>query len=363
MEVTKNFLHGLLDITRYAKTVSDDVAVPMLEVHIVQTLFLQKQTMAGEWERLCFLQREVTKLQKWLVSVFPSTAAHFVHQQPGTQIEAIGDALEVKLCKPILNYRIVTTRRIKSTCYHHFPVKLPYRNTTYFLKISDRHLLSKSSKVKCINRPLSTYLKDINGTYFLISVNGTITPMPVLEDIISELPYFQTTRIHGYDDRLLTHSAEKFEPYTMLEIFCDVHDAMQELKGLQMDHGDGDTLLGTGRALFATLESVAQGGSSVIKAIGGAIHDTLNGVGDLDGKAVGSLEEAASKVIESTGHAVKDSTTGIGNKFHGILGGIGGTIQWSLILAIILVLLYINRSALFKLCRNKRHLSQRHQQI
>ena len=45
----------------------------------------------------------------------------------------------------------------------------------------------------------------------------------------------------------------------MLEIFSDVQDAMQELKDLQMDHGNGDTLLGIGKALGATLESVAQG--------------------------------------------------------------------------------------------------------
>ena len=48
---------------------------------------------------------------------------------------------------------------------------------------------------------------------------------------------------------------------------------------------------------------------------------------------VGSLGEAASKVIESTGHAVKGSNMGIDNMFYGILGGIGGTIQWYLILA------------------------------
>ena len=153
--------------------------------------------------------------------------------------------------------RIVTTRRIKFTRYHHFPIKLPYRNTTYFLKISDPHLLFKSPKIKCINRPLATYLKDINGTYFLISANGTTTLMLLLKDTISELPYFQTTHIHGYDDRLLIHPPDKLEPYTMLEIFSDVHDAMQELKDLQMDHGDGDTLLGIVRALGATLESVA----------------------------------------------------------------------------------------------------------
>ena len=91
-----------------------------------------------------------------MISVFPSTATHFVHQRPGTQVEIMGDALEVKLCKPILNYRIVTTRWIKSTYYHYLPVKLPYQNTTYFLKISDGHRLYKSPKIKYNNRPLAT---------------------------------------------------------------------------------------------------------------------------------------------------------------------------------------------------------------
>ena len=139
----------------------------------------------------------------------------------------------------------------------------------------------------------------------------------------------------------------------MLEIFLNIHNAMQELKDLQMDNGDGDTLLGIDTALGATLQSAAQGGNTIIKAIGGAIHDTLNGEGDLDEKVVGSLGEAASKVIQSTGHAVKDSTTGIDNMFHGILGGIGGTIQWCLILVILLALLYINRSTVLKLCLRK----------
>ena len=120
-----------------------------------------------------------------------------------------------------------------------------------------------------------------------------------------------------------------------------------------MDNGVEDTLLGIGRVLGATLELVAQGGSSITKAIVRAIHDTLNGVGDLDEKVMGSLGDAASKVIESTGHAVKDSTTGISNMFHGVLGGIEGTIQWCLILATILVLLYINHFTLLKLCGRK----------
>ena len=96
MEVIQDFLQGLL--TKYAKAVSDDVVSSMLEAHIVQTLFLQKQTMAREWERLYFLQGEITQLQKWMVGVFLSTATHFVHHRPGTQVQTMSDALEVKLC-------------------------------------------------------------------------------------------------------------------------------------------------------------------------------------------------------------------------------------------------------------------------
>ena len=97
---------------------------------------------------------------------------------------------------------------------------------------------------------------------------------------------------------------------------------------------------------------MAQGDSSIIKTIE-AIHDTWNGVEDLDEKVVGSLEEAASNMIEATGHAFKNSTTVIGNMFHVILGGIEGTTQWCLILAIILVLLYINHSTILKFCGRK----------
>ena len=49
--------------------------------------------------------------------------------------------------------------------------------------------------MKCSNRPLALTSR-ISMVY--ISANDTVTPMPVLEDTISELTYFQTTRIYGY---------------------------------------------------------------------------------------------------------------------------------------------------------------------
>ena len=166
VEVVRSFLQGFLDLaTKYAKIVSDDVVTPILKAHIVQTLFLQKQAMAQEWECLCFLQKEITQLQKWMVSAFPSPAAHIVHQQKRTQVETRGNTLEGKLCKPILNYCIFTTRQVKSTCYHLFPVLIPYQNKTYFLKITHHHLLPKSPKIKRINRQLVTYLSNYPNSW------------------------------------------------------------------------------------------------------------------------------------------------------------------------------------------------------
>ena len=130
--------------------------------------------------------------------------------------------------------------------------------------------------------------------------------MSVLDDTVSELLYFRTTCIHGYNDPLFSYSLDKLEPYTMLDFFSGIRDALQELKDLQMDSGGRDTLLGTGRDLGSTLESIAERGSSIKKVIGGATHDTINGVGDLDEKVVTSLAKATSNVIESTGDAVKD---------------------------------------------------------
>ena len=43
--------------------------------------------------------------------------------------------LKLNFANHVLHYRIVTTRRIKCTCCHHFPVKLSYKSASYFLKI------------------------------------------------------------------------------------------------------------------------------------------------------------------------------------------------------------------------------------
>ena len=73
----------------------------MVETHIVQTLFFQKKNLESRVGTLVFLQSEVTQLEKWMVSVFLSTAVHVVHQPKRTQV-IIDNSLEEKLYKPVL---------------------------------------------------------------------------------------------------------------------------------------------------------------------------------------------------------------------------------------------------------------------
>ena len=41
--------------------------------------------------------------------------------------------------------------------------------------------------------------------------------MSVIDDTVSELPYFKTTLIYDYKNQFLTHSPKQLKPYAMLE--------------------------------------------------------------------------------------------------------------------------------------------------
>ena len=150
-----NIFHLLTEaIKEYAKTVSDTVVAPLLEAHFIQTMIYQKQMMIQEWERLCFIQQEMTKLQHWMISTFPNTASKWIHPDAGVLVHTVGDALQLEQCKKISNYRIHLNRKINDTCYHDFPISIPSDNTTRFLKIFDRQVIKTSSITLCKNRLL-----------------------------------------------------------------------------------------------------------------------------------------------------------------------------------------------------------------
>ena len=317
-------------------------------------MIYQKQMMIQEWERQCFIQQEMTKLQRWMISTFLNTASKWIHPDAGVLVHNVGDALQLEQCKKISIYRIHLNRKINDTCYHDFPISIPSDNTARFLKIFDRQVVRTSSITLCKNLPSLTYLRDYNSEYYLITSEGNVSAFTIQETSLKETATIKLKEIRGFDKRLLSPAPHYLEPYTMLNIFTYVQEAMQEVKQLQTNHGDGNVLLGIGRALGATIESLAKGGSTIKTAVGFALHGVLNGVGNLDEKVVNSFGTAASSIIHASGTAIKDTSTGIGNIFHGILGGIGGTIKWVLILLIIISLMYLNKESIIKFLRKKK---------
>ena len=74
------------------------------------------------------------------------------------------------------------------------------------------------------------------------------------------------------------------------------------MKYIQTENGDGNILIWLGKAFGFVLHD---GGSSIIRAIGGVTHDTINGAVDHDKNLVRNLRSAALKGNDSTGGARK----------------------------------------------------------
>ena len=330
-------------VSEYGQKVSAAGVAPMLEAHIIRTIMMERQAMTREWERLCFVQREIKRIQHWMIATFPGNSAEWVHQQQGIRVKPVGDGLEVMSCTSITNFTLRLDRRFGGKCYQDFPVRRGRLNRTYFLRLSDRQLLRISPEIECGDRPERTYIRSHTGEYYEVFADGTSYPVNISTDAIKE-SIVRLKPIRGYDVRLLKHQPSHLDPYTMMQVLSYVHDAVTDLKRIKMKEGNGNVLTGIGKALGTAIQGVATGGSTIISAVGGAIHDVFDGAADLDEKIVSSLGNAASKVITSTGGAVKDATSGVGHMFHGIFGGIGGTIKWALILGLIVIVLVINRT-------------------
>ena len=114
-----------------------------------------------------------------------------------------------------------------------------------------------------------------------------------------------------------------------------------DVKNIQQQHGNGNILIGFGRALGSMIEGVARGDSSVMRAVGGTIHTILSGAGNLNQKIVESVGDASSKVNTSTGGAIHNTLSRFSQLFHGFQRGIRGTIKWACILIFIIDIVFI----------------------
>lgn len=109
-----------------------------------------------------------------------------------------------------------------------------------------------------------------------------------------------------------------------LNIFTNIHDALQEVK----QFGNCNILLVKGKVLGSNIAATAEGTRSLIWTLTGAKRDVPDEAGGSDDKTVDSLGDCASKIITSNVGATKDIGSDIGNVFHGFLEGIRGSVKW-----------------------------------
>ena len=339
----------------YAKMVGTDVMAPILEAHLAAAMVQQNHDMIRDWERICFIQDELQKIQKWMIHTFPTSSARWVHQKSGVVVHPAGDAMHISRCMEIEDYTILFNRTVNETCYRDFPVINEETKSTKFLRIIDRQLIAISPKVNCSERTQHTYLKAENGTYYLITAEGDVKEANISQDTAKEPHDTNLKKLRGYHPEWIVKVPEHLEPYAIMDILSYTHDAINEVKNLQSNHGGGNLLVGIARTIGAVFEEAADGTSKVIKAIGGGLKDVFEGVGDMDEKIIDSIGTATSEVIDSTGGAIEKAGTGLGNIFHGFFGGIGGTIKWGIILLLIIGFIYMNRESIRRtICKPKK---------
>ena len=59
--------------------------------------------------------------------------------------------------------------------------------------------------------------------------NGTRKRITLYEDTIPLFSIIDLKPIRGYDKRDFQHHPHQSEPYTMLQVFTNIHDALQEV--------------------------------------------------------------------------------------------------------------------------------------
>ena len=335
-ESFNSFVNKTLEFSKHSAAL---YPLGILEAHLFIARVNQKQAMISVWESLCFLQREIGRIQKWMTVYFPSTAAEWVHPRPGHIIHPSGNALLVSACRNITSYKIRFTRRFNGTCYNQFPVVLPYEKQLFFLELATKKLHSTAVSIPCEKRPSFTYLEDSKGIYFEVTRRGFVSIVNGIKNVPYSTTHHFLTKLRGYSPDMFIEAPDQLSPYSVLQIVSSTHGTLQTLKTLT-DTSGGDIISGLGTALGSSLESITTGGSKIIKAIGSAIKNSLSGFGNMDEKIVKTFGSATSQVIKSSGNAIEHVGSGAGNFINHAFGNISGMLLWIGVLFICAYLLF-----------------------
>ena len=147
-------------------------------------------------------------------------------------------------------------------------------------------------------------------------------------------------RVGELNSHLLQSVPEPFDTCSLLGILARSQETNEQLDKIRVNDAYNNIALGIGKIIDASRSGRSSAGSTVIKALGSALHSGLSGAGDLEEKFVTSLGKATGIVIHSSGEAFEHVSRGAGGFFHDIIGGLSGSLLWGAIILLTLFCLY-----------------------
>ena len=151
---------------------------------------------------------------------------------------------------------------------------------------------------------------------------------------------FRLPKLRGFNSHLVRAHFHKLDQPAVSDLVSANHQSLQEISQIT-DIGQASFLQGLGSLFGITIPSLAQGGKTILKAVGNGVKHGFEGLGTFSHDFTTAVGNATGTIIHSTGHAFKDVASGTGTFFQKFLGGISGTILWTVILLIIIHLLYL----------------------
>jgi hypothetical protein len=320
----------------YFKTFGINKKMAMLGGHLTKMFGLIESHLDILYKRSCKQERDIVKIQKWILETFPHSGIDLISDNTEEIIIPAGDVLLIKKCKKITDLELVFNRSLNGKCYTQFPTKLE-DGRTRFLRLPDHRLTGNPTEIKCSKRG-STFIQTEQGDVILIHPNGTYKEIPVKEkrdEIITKLEDMTgiSSKIEEAEDK------ETLHPLSLLQIISSVSIPIIEL-GQIHELGNGGLLAGIGRAVAAVFRAATKSSGHLLQSLGHTVSTMFEGLAKGSSKIISSTSNGVARIVTSTGEAVESTEVGLSQIIKQIFGGFVPLINTIVILAIMGYLWY-----------------------
>ena len=125
---------------KFVKNVQLSAATEIAETKFIENLWVEDAKIAHLSHTLCKLNKELRRVQSWVLKQFPGEAGEFLFEEKGKIFETAGDALVSHSCQEHTAYKVHWNQRIGNECYNSFPVFLRNDSKPWFLNIQSRKI-------------------------------------------------------------------------------------------------------------------------------------------------------------------------------------------------------------------------------